>query len=132
MLLRKQGKISKFKKMTCKSQQGPKCRHREFNFIRNLLIHLVTNQHLLKIVIQFACSTCERNEVINKHNSTISKFSKNNKHSQCKCKLSYNTLQATHLLQHNNPPQHNYHNHKYRMLTSIGKKVVINKHNSIS
>ena len=49
MLLRKQGKISKFEKMTCKSHQGPKCRH-ESNFIRNLLIHLVTNQQLLKII----------------------------------------------------------------------------------
>ena len=40
-------------------------------------------------------------------------------------------MQVMRLLQHNNPPQHNYHNHKYRMLASIGKKkVVINKHNS--
>ena len=51
MLLRKQGKISKFEKMTCKSYQGPKRRHKESKFICNLLIHLVTNQYLLIIVV---------------------------------------------------------------------------------
>ena len=39
-------------------------------------------------------------------------------------------MQATRLLQLNNPSQHNYHNHKYRMLTSIEVQKVINKYNS--
>ena len=39
-------------------------------------------------------------------------------------------MQATYLLQLNNSPQRNYHNHKYRMLTSIEVQKVINKYNS--
>ena len=49
-------------------------------------------------------TSIEVQKVINKHNSTKSKFSKNNKHSQYKCKPPYNTMQAIRLLQHNNPP----------------------------
>ena len=30
-------------------------------------------------------------------------------------KLPYNTMQATRLLQHNNPSQNNYINHKYKV-----------------
>ena len=37
----------------------------------------------------------------------LSKISKNNKHSQYQFKPSYNTMQATCLLQLNNPPQTN-------------------------
>ena len=47
-------------------------------------------------------------KVINKHNSTTSKFSKRSKHFQYECKPTYNTMQATRLLKLNNPPQHNY------------------------
>ena len=42
-------------------------------------------------------------------------------------------MQATHLLQLNNPPQHNYQHHNIeclRMLTNIEVQKVINKHNS--
>ena len=49
------------------------------------------------------------------------KFSKNNRHFQYICKPPCNTMQATHLLQLNNPPQHNYQHHNIeclRMLTS--------------
>ena len=40
------------------------------NHTSNLLIHLVTNQYLLIIVIQFAYSTCERNEIIKQQSTT--------------------------------------------------------------
>ena len=42
-------------------------------------------------------------------------------------------MQATRLLQLNNPPQHNYQHHNIeclRMLTNIERKKVINKYNS--
>ena len=53
-------------------------------------------------------TSTEIQKVINKHNSTISKFSKRSKHFQYKCKPIYNTIQATRLLKLNNPLQHNY------------------------
>ena len=58
-------------------------------------------------------TSIEIQKVINKYNSKISKFSKNNKYFQYECKPSYNTMQATHLLQLNNPPQNNYQHLKY-------------------
>ena len=74
-------------------------------------------------------TSIEVQKVINKHNLISSKFFKNNKHFQYEYKLPYNTMQVTRLLLLNNPPQR-YHNHKYRMLTSIEVQKVINKYNS--
>ena len=75
-------------------------------------------------------TSTEIQKVINKHNSISYKFFKNNKHFQYEYKPPYNTMLATRLLQLNNPPQRNYHNHKYGMLTSIEVQKVINKYYS--
>ena len=45
-------------------------------------------------------TSIEVQKVINKHNSTISKFLKNNKYSQHECKPPYNIIQTTSLLLH--------------------------------
>ena len=74
-------------------------------------------------------TSIEIQKVINKHNLISSKFFKNNKYFRYEYKLPYSTMQATHLLLFNNPPQR-CHNHKYRMLTSIEVQKVINKYNS--
>ena len=48
------------------------------------------------------------------YSSTIPK---NKKHSQYEFKSPYNTMQATRLLQHNNPPQNQLPTSQYIMLT---------------
>ena len=52
-------------------------------------------------------------------------FAKNEKHSQYVFKSSYNTIQAIHLLQHNNPPQNQFQHHKYRVLQVFKSNKII-------
>ena len=51
-------------------------------------------------------TSIEVQKVINKHNSTTisTQIFKFNKHSQYQLQRPYNTMQATRMLQHNNPP----------------------------
>ena len=94
--------------MTYKSQQGPK-------YNSTISIQIELNNIYPNISQQY-----------------LSKFSKINKNSQFQLKPLYNIMQATRLLQLNNPPQHIYQHHNIeclRMLTSIEKKKVINKYN---
>ena len=51
-------------------------------------------------------TSIEVQKVINKHNSTTisTQISKFNKHSQYQLQRPYNIMQATRMLQHNNPP----------------------------
>ena len=59
-----------------------------------------------KTIINRMLTSIEVQKVINKHNSTTisTKISKFNKNSQYQLQRPYNTMQATRLLQHNNPP----------------------------
>ena len=72
-------------------------------------------------------------------------FARNKKHSQYVFKSSYNTMQATHLLQHNNPPQnkppacfnttthhksnHNIHSHLQEMKNTLNMYLLFIKFN---
>ena len=76
-------------------------------------------------------TSIEVQKVINKYNSTKSKIFKNNKHSQYECKLSYSTMQAARLLQHNNPLNTIIIIANIKCLQVLKIKNKINKYNSI-
>ena len=88
--------------------------HHKTTILNNIHSHLQEMKNTLNMYLLFI-----------KFNQQYSfTFARNKKHSQYVFKSSYNTMQATHLLQHNNPPQNQFPTSQvyikfYKFLTRI-------------